>query len=587
MAALPRAAPAAEVFTDEAAAAGVDFVHFNGMSGELYYAEMVGPGVALFDYDADGDADLFVPQGRMLGSGKGAGEATFPPPPAERATGRLYRNDSAPRAGGPSVLRFTDVTAASGLVADGYGMGVATGDFDNDGFVDLYLANFGTNQLWRNRGDGTFEEVAARAGVADPSWSVSASFADYDADGYLDLFVVDYVDFTIHNHKPCFTSASARDYCGPLSYPPLPDHLFRNRGDGTFEDVGAAAGIAARPGTGLGVVAADLDGDGRLDYYVANDQMENFLWLQREPGRFEESAVLSGVAVNAMGAAEASMGVDLGDSDGDGDDDIFLTHLTSETNTLYVNQGDGLFSDRTSVAGLAAPSVPFTSFGTAWIDYDNDGWQDLLVVNGAVRLIEEQRRRGDLHPLAQRDQLFRNLGGRFEDASSGLGSRQEVGRGLAVGDLDADGDLDAVVTNNAGPLRLLVNRVGQDRAWIGFRVVDPKVGGRDALGARLEVRTAGGRSLSRRVRTDGSYASASDPRVVVGLGDETALREIAVTWPDGALETFAPLPLRRYHTLRRGDGRAVAGAGDESAAGEARPTAGEARPDSAGVAPSG
>ena len=552
-------------FVEVAAASQLDFVHFNGMSGELYFAEIAGGGVGVFDCDNDGDLDVYLSQGAMLGPGKTLSDALFPPSPDSPPGDRLYMNEL--RAPG-GALKFRDVTRASGLEATGYGMGVAAGDFDNDGAVDLYVTNLGADQLWRGRGDCTFVDATSKAGLTGAEWSVSASFFDFDHDGWLDLYVGNYVNFSVANHKACFSTSSARDYCGPRSYNPVPDRLWRNQGDGTFEDVSATSGIAAHFGGALGVVAADFDLDGWPDVYVANDQLANQLWINRGPVedgavRFSNEAALAGVAVNMDGAPEASMGVDAADFDGDGDEDLFLTHLNRETNTLYVNEGGGWFSDKTLATGLGAPSVAYTSFGTAWLDYDNDGWLDLVIANGAVRIIAELAQAKDPFPLHQPNQLFHNLGNgadgtvRFEDVTAQSGPAfelSEVSRGAAFGDLDNDGDTDVVIANNNGPVRLLRNDTGNRNTWLGVRLVDPRFR-RDAIGARLAVQLAGGHTLWRRVRADGSYAAANDPRILVGLGAEAKVEEVRVVWPDGSEETWSDVPMRSYSALKKGEGK--------------------------------
>ncbi len=547
-------------FSEIAADSGLDFVHFNGMSGELYFAEMAGAGIGVFDCDNDDDLEVYVSQGAMLAPGKPLAEALYPPPAGSTPTDRLYRNELE-TAGGR--LRFRDFTEASGIKATTYGMGVAAGDFDNDGAVDLYVTNFGDDQLWRGHGDCTFSDVTASAGINAGEWSVSATFVDFDRDGRLDLYVGNYVDFSIATHKPCFSTSSARDYCGPRSYNPVPDRLWRNRGDGTFQDVSAVSGIAAQFGGALGIIAADFNLDGWPDFYVANDQLANQLWISRGKGddgivRFANEAALAGVAVNMDGAPEASMGVDAADFDGDGDEDIFLTHLNRQTNTIYVNEGDGWFSDNTLATGLGAPSVAFTSFGTAWLDYDNDGWLDLIIANGAVQVIAELALAKDPFPLHQPNQLFHNAGnGRFTDVTSQAGKAfelSEVSRGAAFGDLDNDGDTDVVITNNNGPTRLLRNDIGSGNAWIGLRLVDPR-SKRYAIGARVAVRLADGRAIWRRVRADGSFAAANDPRILVGLGQATKVEGVHVVWPDGSTENWQGLPLRAYTTLNKGEGK--------------------------------
>ncbi len=514
------------------------------------------PGGALLDYDNDGDLDLYLVQGAVLESSAGPGAVPWRGEADPRD--RLYRNDL--EASAPASLRFTDVTAESGIVATGYGMGVATGDSDNDGWTDLYVTNLGPNQLLRNLGDRTFADVTRRAGVDDPRWSTSAVFVDYDLDGWLDLFLTSYVDFRVDLERECYSSASAPDYCGPDAYDPVPDRLFHNRGDGTFEDVTGASRVSSAFGAGLGVVVADLDGDGWPDIYVANDGDPNQLWInQQGSGTFEDTALVAGVAVNRMGQPEAGMGVDAGDFDGDGDDDLFLTHLDGESNTLYLNQGKGLFEDRTIAVGLQASSLRYTGFGTGFFDYDNDGWLDLVALNGAVRLQERLARRGETYPLQQRNQLFRNRrGGGFVEVSDEAGSAfkaEEVSRGAIFGDVDNDGDTDVVVVNNNGPTRLMLNQVGNRHHWLGLRL--RQASGREGLHARVEVVTSGGRSLWRRVRTGGSYCSANDPRVLVGLGEEAGPRTVRVHWPKGGVETFADLRVGRYWTLTEGEAAAT------------------------------
>ena len=548
------AARAEALFVDVTAASGLEFVHFNGMSGELYFPEMMGSGVAVFDYDGDDDLDVYLVQGQMLGDA-GIAAATFPPPAEPPLTDRLFRNDGPDDDGDP---QFTDVTDAAGLAAAGYGMGVAAGDYDGDGHVDLYVTNFGPNQLWRNLGNGRFEDVTARAGAADDRWGVSAAWLDYDRDGLLDLYVGNYVEYTLDNAKPCRSSTSARDYCSPKVYEPSVDSLFRNRGDGTFEDASVAAGIRQAYGGALGVIAADFNGDRWQDLYVANDGVANQLWINQRDGTFADDAMLAGVAVNMDGSPEASMGVDAGDFDGDGDEDIFLTHLARETNTLYINDGQGWFEDRTVAMGLANPSFAYTGFGTAWIDDDNDGWLDLFAVNGAVTLIDAQLRAGEPHPLRQRNQLFRNLGdGRYREISDEAGPAfavSLVSRGAAFGDLDNDGDTDVVIGNNAGPARVLLNARGQSAGWLGLRLVTGEPG-RDAYGARAALLRDGAAPLWRRVRADGSYASSNDPRIVFGLGEtDGGLRAVRVIWPDGSEALYDDLAIGRYHTIRRAPG---------------------------------
>jgi enediyne biosynthesis protein E4 len=549
----------APLFVERAAELGIDFFHFSGSTGDYHMAEISGAGAALFDYDGDGDLDVYLVQGAPLEPGDELADALVPPRHPAPLSDRLYRNDMV--AGDPSSLRFTDVTEASGLaaLARGYGMGVAIGDFDGDGAPDIYLTNLGGNQLLRNRGDGTFEDVTAAAGVGEERWSVPATFFDFDRDGWLDLFVGNYLDFDASTALRCVDSAGARDYCGPHNFEPLPDRLFRNRGDGTFEDVTVAAGLRAGFGPALGAVAVDLDGDGWLDLYVANDGTANNLWMGLGGGRFEDRALISGAAVDAAGRPQASMGIDAGDFDGDGRLDLFMTHLIGETNTLYGNLGGGLFADVTVGSGLGGPSRLHTGFGTVFIDYDNDGWEDVFVANGAVKKLESLARAGEPFPFHEPNQLFRNENGRgfVEVTVAEAGSvfaLSEVSRGVAVGDVDNDGALDLLIANNSGPARLLLNQRGASR-WIGFHL--RTAAGGEAHGATVELLTQG-RTLLRRVRIDGSYASTNDPRVSFGLGDHLVPRVVRVRWPDGSVEESVAPAIGRYHVLRQGGGTARA-----------------------------
>ena len=552
------------VLVDRAVETGLEFDHVNGMSGEYYFSEMAGPGVALFDAEGDGDLDVYLVQGHPLGREESAdlpSDRLFP-------RDRLFRNDLVGDADGE--LRFTDVTEESGLDARQYGMGVATGDVNRDGLPDLYLTNFGPNQLWLNRSGSetlSFREITGESGTEDERWSSSAAFLDFDRDGWLDLYVVNYTDFRLANHKLCHNTQGAPEYCGPRSYRPESDRLFRNLGleEGTprFADVTAEAGILGSPAAGLGVVTGDFDGDGWIDIYVANDQALNQLWRNLGDGTFHDEALMRGAAVDAQGRPQASMGVDAADVDGDGDLDLFMTHLLSETNTLYLNDGQGIFTEQTIAAGLASPSLPFTGFGTAFFDLDNDGWLDLLAVNGEVRTISDQRLAGEALPLRQPNQLFRNAGESaallFEDWTPRAPVLGEalVSRGLAVGDLDNDGDADLVVQNNEGPAQLLINQIGQQNGWLGIRAVDEA--GRVQLGARVTLHVDDSRRLLRGVGRDGSYLSANDPRVLFGLGSESGAGpyEAEVFWPDGGRERFVGLRAERYQDLVEGEGESL------------------------------
>lgn len=541
-----------DMFVDITDRSGIDFVHFNGTTGRYLLPEITGAGGALFDYDNDGDLDLYAVQGTSLITSDNPSAVPWrgKRPPRDR----LFRNDTG--SNGNRETHFTDVTEDSGITALGYGMGVATGDFNNDGWIDLYVTNLGSNQLWRNNGNGTFTDVTKESGSDDHRWSTSATFFDYDKDGWLDLFITHYVDFSVSMKRECFSLSSALDFCGPAAYDPVGDKLFRNLGDGTFEDITNSSGISKIFGPGLGVVAADFDSDGWTDLFVANDGDYNQLWKNKKgTGVFENIAALAGVAVNRMGQPEASMGVAAEDFDNDGDVDLFMTHLERESNTFYLNEGNGLFEDRTIQMGLHAPSLRYTSFGTSLFDYDNDGWLDLLVLSGAVRIIEELARKGDSYPLHQRNQLFRNKGkSGFEEITEKAGAAfelSEVSRGAALGDVDNDGDTDIVIFNNNGPTRLLQNQAGNKRHWIGFQLLQ-KNGGANTCQTRIELHDSNGNVLSRRAHTDGSYCSAGSPRILVGLGKSEKPKMVRVHWADGLIEQFDDLLIDRYWVLQQG-----------------------------------
>jgi hypothetical protein len=546
------AKPAGDWIVERAHEVGIDFTHFNGMSGERYYPEIMAPGVALFDYDNDGDLDVYLVQSQMLGRNKTLKDAIFPPQGPLKD--RLYRNDLKET----GKLHFTDVTAASGIDIETYGMGVSAGDYDNDGFVDLYRTGLKGAVLLHNNGDGTFTDVTAKADAGDPDgWGVSSSWVDYDRDGFLDLFVGNYLLYSTDADIDCLAVTGQHDYCPPNSYRAQPSRLYHNRGNGTFEDVTRKALLGGAYGPALGAATADFDGDGWLDIYVGNDGVANQLWINQKNGTFKDTAFLAGAAVNGGGNAEASMGIDAGDFDNDGDEDLFITNWLAQMNILYVNDGKGAFEDRKAASGLGPPSLARTGFGTAWIDYDNDSWLDLLTLNGSVSIIEAQARAQDPFPLKMKNQLYRNLGnGRFEDVSARAGAvfqREEVSRGGAFGDIDNDGDTDVLVGVAAGPTRLLINEVGNAKKWIGLRLMTGK---RDALGARVEIRRPGAPPLWRRARADGSYASANDPRVLVGLG-ATAPASVAVhvVWPDGKTEDWPSVPTGQYTTLTEGQAK--------------------------------
>ncbi len=555
----------ADWFSETAKASGLDFTHFNGMSGQLFYPEIMAPGVGLLDYDNDGDLDVYVVQGQMLGAGKTIKDATYPP--AGPLRDHLFRNDLTVGADGTRTLHFTDVTDASHIDIRTFGMGVATGDIDNDGWIDIYRTSLSGSVMLHNNGDGTFTDVTKSSGTGDPgAWGVSAAFGDIDRDGWLDLFVGNYLIYDTAGDVKCLSVTGQRDYCPPNSYRAKPSRLYHNAGKGSFIDVTSRALIGGAYGPALGVVMADFNRDGWQDIYVGNDGVANQLWINQHDSTFKDTALLSGAAVNAAGNAEASMGIGADDFDNDGDDDLFITNWMAQMNILYVNDGSGAFEDRKGASGLGPPSLAKTGFGTNWIDYDNDSWLDLLVINGSVAMIEAQAQAKDPFPLRMAKQLYRNLGnGRFEDVSPQAGAAfktLDVGRGAAFGDIDNDGDTDAVVGNAAGPLQLLINNPPSPSGfggtslnhWLGVRAVGPD-GKRDQLGARIEVPRANGPTLWRRLHTDGSYASANDPRVLIGLGGATDVPRVRVHWPSGKAEEFTVAGIDRYVTLVEGSGK--------------------------------
>jgi len=548
------------LFREVAEEVGLKFHHFTGATGEFYMPEIMGSGVALFDYDNDGDLDVYLIQGATFDPAQDPRHTKFPPPAGWKPGNRLFRNLLSET----GKLQFVDVTEQAGVGHVGYGMGVAVGDYDNDGFQDLYVTNFGRNVLYHNNGDGTFTDVTAKAGVDDQRWSTSAAWVDYDRDGRLDLFVANYLDFTVKGNKHCFAPTGERDYCTPKMYQPVPARLFHNRGDGTFEDVTEAAGIGAAIGPGLGVVCADFNGDGWPDIYVANDGSAAHLWINQRNGTFKEESLLAGAAYSVDGLPQAGMGVTAGDFDGDGDEDIFKTNLTNEGANLYVNDGRGNFYDASAEFGLLLPTFPYTGFGTEWFDYDNDGRLDLFIANGAVNGMESLR--GSPYPFGQPNQLFHNEGpgNKFREMSANAGpafASSEVSRGAAFGDIDNDGAIDIVVANNNGRVRLLLNqsRLLNRNHWLLVRL-EALHGNRFGVGAKVELRQRG-RKLLRRAHADSSYLSANDIRVHFGLGEEARIEEITVHWPSGECEAWDRIQADRIVTIRKGSGRRLPGLG--------------------------
>jgi len=501
-------------FEDVAIPAGIRFVHDPHATGQFYMPEIMGSGCALLDYDGDGDLDVL-----LLNAGPGS---------------RLYRNELIPS----GKLRFTDVTREAGFDYAGYGMGVATGDFDNDGRVDILITGYGGNALYRNLGNGAFKNVTAENPeiVLPGRWSSGAAFFDYDRDGRQDLIILNYLDYSTVNNKRCFAPTGEVTYCAPKVYPPASAHLFHNE-NGRFVDVTRQSGIDRALGRGLGVAVFDADGDGWPDILVANDASANHLWINQRDGTFVERALQSGVAFSEEGVAKAGMGVAVGDYNNDGADDIVVLNLMREGASLFQNDGHGSFTDMSLKAGIHALTFPYTGFGAGWLDFDNDGWLDLFLANGAVTLREEQR--GQPYPFLERNLLLRNAGdqGRFTDASDKAGAafaQLGVSRGAAFGDIDNDGAVDILVAVNNGPARILRNNLPSG-SWLAIQVDGPGLG----IGARVAVKPKGFSELWRRVHTDSSYLSASDPRVHFGLGGATQIERVTIYWPDGSQTKYS------------------------------------------------
>ncbi|MEM1247983.1 MAG: CRTAC1 family protein [Acidobacteriota bacterium] len=533
----PESAPSRSVrFVDVTEELGLAVRHIPGVDEDYAMPAVMGGGFAVFDLEGDGDPDLYVVQ---------SGEQ-MPYEGPRRAANVLLRND-----GG----RFADVSDGSGADDRGYGQGVAVGDVDSDGHVDLFVTNFGPDVLLRNRGDGTFEDVTAAAGVAGDGWSSSALFVDFDADGLLDLFVARYVEFD--PDRVCLLQSGLRDFCGPAQFRGASDRLYRNLGDFRFEDVSRSSGVAARADRGLGVAAADFDEDGRLDLYVANDTDPNHLWINRGDGTFSEDGVLLGVAFNRFGVGEAGMGVAVGDADLDGDPDLFVSHLIEETNTLYENRGAAGFEDVTAQWGLSVDSVGYTGFGTMFADFDNDGDPDLAVANGAVKqrpdaLIAPGRASWAIEKYVEPNQRFENLGaGRFRLAGADdFSASLAVHRGLTAVDLDGDGDLDLLVSQIEGPLLAFRNDGGKAGPALRLRVLE---GRRTAFGATVEV-SLGGKVRRLLVEPLGGYLTSGDQPLHFGLGESTSIDDIVVEWVGGGREAFAVDDIGGVVELRRGEG---------------------------------
>ncbi len=530
---------------------GLVFRHHHAGTGHYYMVETMGSGVAIFDYDGDGDPDVFMVDSGILPGYHG-----------ETPKSRLFRND-----GG----RFVDVTDRSGIVVAAYGMGAVAGDVDGDGDLDLYVTAFGPNQLFVNDGDGTFHDGTASAGVGDSNVGSGASFADVDRDGDLDLYAANYVDFTLEHNPICGKqSEGIRTYCHPDAFSGMPDVFYRNRGDGAFQDATAEAGFADAHGKGLGVLFSDFNEDGWPDLYVANDMTANFLFENRGGGRFEEIGLLSGTAFSDRGDPEAGMGIDVGDLDGDGLPEIMTTHMDAQTNAVYGEGGPWIFVDRRYTTRLAEPSVGKVGFGVVFADFDQDGDPDVAVANGHI--IDNIELLDKTTTYKQRNQVFANQGkGRFEEvADSGL-DVVRASRGMAAGDLDGDGDLDLVINDSNDFDEVYENVASGEGGWLQVALSRPD-GNRFGIGARVTV-AAGGRSQWREVRTESSYLSENQLPVHFGLGGARTVDRLTVRWPDGTTEAIEGLPADRRVELVRSP--ALAGGAPGSAGRPGSPAAPE------------
>ncbi|MPZ20291.1 MAG: CRTAC1 family protein [Luteitalea sp.] len=490
----------------------------------------MGGGVALLDYDNDGRLDVFFTNGARIDDAQPPGKR---PDKADRQFwNRLYHQNE--------DGTFTDESQSAGLTGmpqGYYGMGVAVGDYDNDGFQDLYITNYDGNTLYRNDGDGTFTDVTKRAGVAASGWSASAGFFDYDNDGALDLFVTRYVDWTFQNNGYCGEKKQGyRAYCHPDNYEGVSNILYHNNGDGTFADVSSKAGIADAIGKGLGVSFADYNNDGFVDIYVANDSVQSFLFENNGDGTFTEIGLLAGVGFNEEGRTFAGMGVDSADYDNDGHPDIFVTDLSNERYRLFRHNGDGSFRDVTHTTGVGGATQLFSGWSTRFFDYDNDGWKDIFVAQSHV-MDTIEKTSPNLRYL-QPPLLLRNESGRFVRVEPGKVFQQDwAGRGAAFGDLDNDGDIDVVVGNVGQRAFVLRNDGGNRRHWLEIRTVGKK-SNRDGIGCRVTVVSASGLTQHFTIKTAVGYLSASDKRLLVGLGNDATAKRVEIRWPSGIVQTF-------------------------------------------------
>jgi hypothetical protein len=523
-------------FVDVTASAGIRFKHTSGAFGKKYLPETVGSGGAFLDYDNDGWQDILLINSMSWPEHKGP--KSFP---------ALYHNNQ--------DGTFTDVTRAAGLAVEMYGLGVTVADYNNDGWVDVYITCLGPNHLFRNSGKGAFVDVTAKAGVGDPGFSTSAAWFDYNKDGWVDLFVGNYVEWTPEKDLFCSLDGETKSYCTPESYQGQSPTLYRNRGDGTFEDVTQAAGLHDPTSKSLGVALIDYDNDGWMDVFVANDTQPNKLYRNNGNGTFTDMALKAGVAFSEAGVARAGMGVDAADYDGAGRESLIVGNFSNEMMGLYHNEGSGLFIDEAPTSTIGKASLLTLTFSAFFLDYNLDGLADIFAANGHVA--DDINRVQPKVTYAQPPHLFRNLGNkRFEEVTAKLGRalpRAMVARGAAYSDVDNDGDLDLLIATNNGPARLLRNEGGNQNHFLRLKTVGTK-SNRDGIGAKVTVRTPAGAHRWRLVRTGSGYCSQSELPLTFGLGQATAVSEIEVVWPSGHVDRFKDVPANQSLVIKEGQG---------------------------------
>ncbi len=532
---------AAVYFVDRAKELGVNFTHTDGSSGKYFITETLASGVALFDYNNDGRLDIYFPNGRMLPPGSPA-EGTVKQASSTHALFKQLENG-----------KFQDVTQEAKVGGTGFGVGCCVADYDKDGLLDLYICQYGANLLYRNKGDGTFEDVTAKANVGDTGFGAGATFFDFDGDGDLDLYVTNYCIVDYATNKPC-TENNVPGYCPPGHYKAAPDVLYRNEGDGTFKNVSQESGILApTPGRGMGVIATDLNDDGKLDLYVANDGSENFLLENQGGGKFIDKALELGVALDANGDHQGSMGLDIADVDLDGIPEIVVTNYQKQSNTLYKRGRGGFYTDIAMSSKMAEKSLPWVGWGAGIIDFNDDGLPDIFIANG--HLEDQIHRKDQSSDYLQPNQLLFNEGnGKFQDVTKSAGPGMQIvlsSRGSAFGDIDNDGDIDIVVCNSRSQPSVLLNESKKERVWLGLKLVSKN--DKFAINTNVRIKTDKGVFLQE-VRSGASYISQNDLRLRFALG-EAKIQEIQITWPDGTKEVIEKLPMNSYSTVEQGKGQ--------------------------------